>query len=258
VAGRRHSRHDFVSNTREGRRCANLSSAEAVQDRTPRRSSNCCWRRPRRPWTVDSKKPRQGIWAVRRFRLRQGRRRAIASVKSRVWPGPRSAASFLNHRGPRWWRARAKLTHTGQLGEVIAGVDSSRDGRFVVPQPLRHAGAWMWTSIRRPMCTFHVPEGATPKDGPSAGRRPCARPLIFRAHQDPGALRTVAHGRGEITLRGEVLPIGVLLKEKLSGGAPRAGITTRADSRRQHQGTWPRFPDNIKEKLDIPVGQVDR
>jgi ATP-dependent Lon protease len=98
----------------------------------------------------------------------------------------------------------------------------------------------------------HVPEGATPKDGPSAG--------IAMATSIVSVLTGIAVRRdiamtGEITLRGRVLPIGGL-KEKLLA-ALRAGITT-VFIPKDNEKDLAEIPDNVKKNLTlVPVAHVD-
>ena len=99
---------------------------------------------------------------------------------------------------------------------------------------------------------IHVPEGATPKDGPSAGIAMCTA-LVSVLTNIP--VRSEVAMTGEITLRGEVLPIGGL-KEKLLA-AHRGGITTVVISK-ENERDLKEIPDNIKADLDIqPVKWID-
>jgi ATP-dependent Lon protease len=99
---------------------------------------------------------------------------------------------------------------------------------------------------------IHVPEGATPKDGPSAGIAMCTA-LVSVATQIP--VRSEVAMTGEITLRGEVLPIGGL-KEKLLA-ARRGGIKTVVIPK-ENERDLKEVPDNILENLNImPVKWID-
>jgi len=99
---------------------------------------------------------------------------------------------------------------------------------------------------------IHVPEGATPKDGPSAGVAMCTA-LVSVLTSIP--VRADVAMTGEITLRGEVLPIGGL-KEKLLA-ARRGGIKTVIIPK-ENERDLKEVPDNIKEHLKIrPVKWID-
>ena len=99
---------------------------------------------------------------------------------------------------------------------------------------------------------IHVPEGATPKDGPSAGIAMCTA-LVSSFTEIP--VRADVAMTGEITLRGEVLPIGGL-KEKLLA-ARRGGIEIVVIPH-ENERDLQEVPDNIKENLDIrPVKWID-
>ncbi|MCB1703384.1 MAG: endopeptidase La [Halioglobus sp.] len=99
---------------------------------------------------------------------------------------------------------------------------------------------------------IHVPEGATPKDGPSAGVAMCTALVSVLTNI---AVRSDVAMTGEITLRGEVLPIGGL-KEKLLA-ARRGGIKTVIIPK-ENERDLKEVPDNIKEHLNIcPVKWID-
>src|SRR5262245_25767265 len=140
---------------------------------------------------------------------------------------------------------KGKLIHTGQLGDVMQ--ESIQAAMTVVRSRAAVLGLDEGFHVKS-----HVPEGATPKDGPSAGIGMCAA-LVSALTKIPA--RSSVAMTGEITLRGEVLPIGGL-KEKLLA-AHRGGIETvliPADNEKD----LAEIPKNIKEKLNIvPVKWID-
>ena len=144
---------------------------------------------------------------------------------------------------------KGAIKHTGKLGDVMQESVSaalsyvrSRSITFGIKP----------TIFEKRDIHVHVPEGATPKDGPSAG--------IAMATSIVSILTGIAVRRdiamtGEITLRGRVLPIGGL-KEKLLA-ALRAGITT-VFIPKDNEKDLADIPDNVKKSIKIiPVGHVD-
>ena len=137
---------------------------------------------------------------------------------------------------------KGKLTLTGKLGDVMQesaqaamSYVRSRAARLGIPRDF----------YRNVDIHIHVPEGAIPKDGPSAG--------ITMATAISSALSKIPVRRdiamtGEITLRGKVLPIGGL-KEKLLA-ALRAGIT-EAIIPKENEKDLPEVPENIRGKMKI-------
>ncbi len=137
---------------------------------------------------------------------------------------------------------KGKLIHTGQLGDVMR--ESIQAAMTVVRS--RAAVLGITEDFQQKTDVhIHVPEGATPKDGPSAGIGMCAA-LVSALTKIPA--RSNVAMTGEITLRGEILPIGGL-KEKLLA-AHRGGIETvliPADNEKD----LVEIPKNIKDKLKI-------
>jgi ATP-dependent Lon protease len=144
---------------------------------------------------------------------------------------------------------KGKQTYTGQLGEVMT--ESIQAAMTVVRSRAKFLG--VDEDFHQKLDVhIHVPEGATPKDGPSAGVGMCT--ALVSALTDIPVKADVAM-TGEITLRGEVLPIGGL-KEKLLA-AHRGGISTVLIPS-ENEKDLAEIPKNIKDKLTIaPVKWID-
>ena len=144
---------------------------------------------------------------------------------------------------------KGKLTHTGQLGEVMT--ESIQAAMTVVRSRASVLGIEK-DFYQKLDVHVHVPEGATPKDGPSAGVGMVT--ALVSALTNVSVKSAVAM-TGEITLRGEVLPIGGL-KEKLLA-AHRGGISTVLIPQ-ENAKDLVEIPKNIKDKLNIlPVKWID-
>jgi len=144
---------------------------------------------------------------------------------------------------------KGKMTITGKLGDVMTesiqaakSFVQSRSIDFGIEPPL----------FNRKDIHVHVPEGATPKDGPSAGVAMVTS--IVSVLTGVPVNKEVAM-TGEVTLRGRVLPIGGL-KEKLLA-AHRGGIKTVLIPK-DNEKDLAEIPENVKRGLDIvPVSVVD-
>lgn len=144
---------------------------------------------------------------------------------------------------------KGKITITGKLGEVMR--ESVQAAESYVKARATHFGIKPTLLDKRDI-HVHVPEGATPKDGPSAGVAMVTSIVSvltgIPVHKDVAMT-------GEITLRGRVLPIGGL-KEKLLA-ALRAGLTT-ACIPKENERDLAEIPDNVKKGLKIiPIETVD-
>ncbi len=144
---------------------------------------------------------------------------------------------------------KGSFAHTGTLGDVMKesvqaarSYVRSRSVEFGIPPVM----------FEKKDIHVHVPEGATPKDGPSAGVAMCTS--IISALTGIPVYKDLAM-TGEITLRGRVLPIGGL-KEKLLA-ALRGGIK-KVLIPKDNEKDLAEIPDNVKRGLEIiPVSHVD-
>ena len=144
---------------------------------------------------------------------------------------------------------KGKFVQTGQLGDVMK--ESIQAALTVVRSRARVLGVNPEFNENKDI-HIHVPEGATPKDGPSAGVGMCTA-LVSALTGIP--VKANVAMTGEITLRGEVLPIGGL-KEKLLA-ARRGGISIVLIPQENGKDLT-EIPDNIKDKLEIiPVRWID-
>ncbi|MDP6840817.1 MAG: endopeptidase La [Rhodospirillales bacterium] len=144
---------------------------------------------------------------------------------------------------------KGKMTITGKLGDVMQ--ESIQAARSYVHSRSIAFGIKP-TAFEKKDIHVHVPEGATPKDGPSAG---VGMVTAIVSVLTGIAVRKDVAMTGEITLRGRVLPIGGL-KEKLLA-AMRGGIKTVLVPK-ENEKDLAEIPDNVKKALEIiPVTSVE-
>ncbi|MGZ4970026.1 MAG: endopeptidase La [Methylobacter sp.] len=144
---------------------------------------------------------------------------------------------------------KGKHSSTGKLGDVMK---ESIEAAMTVVRSRSEILGIDNELFQKNDIHIHVPEGATPKDGPSAGIGMCTA-IISALTKIP--VRASVAMTGEITLRGEVLPIGGL-KEKLLA-AHRGGITTVLIPA-ENEKDLAEIPENIKQNLKIkPVHWID-
>ncbi|MBV1880504.1 MAG: endopeptidase La [Pseudomonadales bacterium] len=147
-------------------------------------------------------------------------------------------------------RGKGRQTKTGSLGDVM---QESIQAALTVVRSRSNILGIAHDFHEKHDLHIHVPEGATPKDGPSAGIGMCT--ALVSVLTDISVKADVAM-TGEITLRGQVLPIGGL-KEKLLA-AHRGGIKTVIIPK-ENERDLAEVPQNIKQDLDIhPVEWIDQ
>ncbi len=144
---------------------------------------------------------------------------------------------------------KSKLNYTGKLGEVM---QESVQAAFTVIKSRAQKIGIIDGAFENQDLHIHVPEGATPKDGPSAGIAMC---IAMASSYTKNPVRADIAMTGEITLRGEVLPIGGL-KEKLLA-AQRGGIKTVLIPK-DNERDLSEISEDIKSGLEIiPVQWID-
>ncbi|MBN8481290.1 MAG: endopeptidase La [Xanthomonadales bacterium] len=144
---------------------------------------------------------------------------------------------------------KGKLLHTGQLGGVMQ--ESIQAALSVVRARVERLGVDPEFHQKLDI-HIHVPEGATPKDGPSAGIAMCTA-LVSALTRIP--VRSDVAMTGEITLRGRVLPIGGLKEKLLAAHRGGVGTVIIPDDNRKDLAD---IPKNVTESLQIrPVKWID-
>jgi ATP-dependent Lon protease len=144
---------------------------------------------------------------------------------------------------------RGKLTLTGQLGDVM------RESAQIAHSYVRSKAAELGVDPNRFEKTdvhLHVPAGAVPKDGPSAGvAMAMAMASLFSGHPVRGDVGMT----GEVTLRGRVLPVGGIKQKILA--AHRAGLTTVILPKRNEKDLED-LPDEVRNTLIfVTVDRID-
>ncbi|KAG9301933.1 hypothetical protein G9A89_020977 [Geosiphon pyriformis] len=141
------------------------------------------------------------------------------------------------------------LSKTGQMGDVMK---ESTTIAYTFAKSLMSRRFPQNKFFERASIHLHVPEGATPKDGPSAGITMATSLLSLALSKslDPTIAMT-----GELTLTGKVLKIGGLREKTVA--AKRSGVTTLIHPK-ANTSDWEELPDNVKEGLrGVPVAWYD-
>jgi ATP-dependent Lon protease len=217
-----------------------VDPAKAAKTRAPTK------KRAARALKVDSKNLDKYL-GVRRFDFgRREQQNEVGLVTGLAWT---SVGGELLSIEASVMPGKGKLTLTGQLGDVMK--ESIQAAQSVVRARSQRLGIETDFHDKYDI-HVHVPEGATPKDGPSAGIAMCTA-LVSALTRNP--VRSELAMTGEITLRGRVLPIGGL-KEKLLA-AHRGGITTVIIPE-ENKKDLAEIPQNITAALHIhPVRWID-
>jgi ATP-dependent Lon protease len=184
---------------------------------------------------------------VPKFRKKEAEReRRVGSVTGLAWT---SVGGDILNVDVTIMTGTQKLTLTGQLGEVMK--ESAQAALSYIRSNAKRFGINPEFTKGREI-HIHLPEGAIPKDGPSAGIT-MAMAMISAASNRPA--RNDIAMTGEITLRGNVLPIGGLNEKLLA--AQRSGIKTVIIPKENMQDLT-EIPDKVKEGLNIiPVETIE-
>jgi ATP-dependent Lon protease len=184
---------------------------------------------------------------VAKFRLKAAERQPrVGSVTGLAWT---SIGGDILNVDVTIMRGTERLTLTGQLGDVMK--ESAQAALSYIRSNAKKFGINADFSKNREI-HLHLPEGAIPKDGPSAGIS-MAMAIISAASNRPA--RNDVAMTGEITLRGNVLPIGGLNEKLLA--AQRSGISTVLIPL-ENMKDLKEIPDKVKEGLQIvPIGTIE-
>jgi ATP-dependent Lon protease len=198
-------------------------------------------------FTVSEKKIEPYLGPPRFRRRPAGRERTVGSVTGLAWT---SAGGDILHVDVSMMQGNEKLTLTGQLGDVMK--ESAQAALSYIRSNAKNLGVdpefYKGKEIH-----IHLPEGAIPKDGPSAGLT-MAMAMISAASGRPA--RNDVAMTGEITLRGNILPIGGLTEKLLA--AQRVGISTVLIPE-ENERDLSEIPAKVKEGLKIvPVAKIEK